>query len=814
MKDNKTLYMTIFLLFVVPIKLAIGSNCAAPYNAFTFTDAKYGNTITCSGCCSGYQVAAEKQQCVTDCNNYSAGASASTSSYEQSADESEQAVAEPMQEQEVVSDDAAVEETVEPEEQVRAAVTTFEQPVQEPTQDQATTAAVPQQDVTAAAGPTDQAAGPSEQAAGPSEQVAGPSEQAAGPQQQVAGIRNPAAIAGPNQGLGQLPPCQDIKQKIAFLTQMMEDTDVAPVKSDERGDEVFPGSYKFRSCVSMAVKNWADISEQSPEGPLHPGHWGKMWKNVHKAVSKVVDSVESKAANVCNSDGTEKNPHDAQKLRMKMSSGTYYKNIREQVKTSLKKLYKCAALAVTMSPTDYSDVELSRDKSKDASMDNAITCKSRGFITQDFAGCKKLVTAYNALLATEKIGKEVQNVQVGLKGQEIQQDVLEKQKKGNAMAAIEGQEEMVRERAGVAKVQAAFHTAKLATLAAMIKNIPDEEDVTAECEKGEGAGGGYFALIQNWRSRFGEYWPDELDDPSYVTPCSNITNIYRNLLLNQGAVEQAKSAMVQAGVDAAKMAAIGIILDKQADKISEVADKVQQFEPNINLGYGQEDLRVSMCQANPSAPECQGQNLDVQRGFGATNIAIEGMQRSGTGDYSVAPGAEEITGEEGASPSGESLPVGSMGSVATTEGRGSDFETTPTAPKVKNVSSKGGGGGVGGGGGGAGGGGGGGPGAAPKRARNAAGGAVVGKGSYAYGASGGSGYSYSGGKARKRAASKGNPFSKLFGKKKKGGTKVVNFRGLASIPKNIPLFELISDRYRSNRKNLINYEVTKSPKSK
>jgi hypothetical protein len=291
--------------------------------------------------------------------------------------------------------------------------------------------------------------------------------------------------------------------------------------------------------------------------------------------------------------------------------------------------------------------------------------------------------------------------------------------------------------------------------------------------------------------------------------CANAVYDGTNIVMNSEAREQAKQAMVQAGVDMAANVAKGQILDNQADRIAGVADDLENFDPGELPMFQEEDAQVTACQADPTSAECL--ELENTRGVGyaGTSFNFGGANRATTGGE-IADSTDSGSGSSATGDSTNRSGVKSkMGRGIASVNKGGGLESIAGAAGVKSIGNPaaGGGGGAGAGG------------AAPPSGGGVRGGGQGGARSAFKGGKkvryrgGAGGLAFSGGNKGRRAKKKSkNPLAGLLGKKKgaKGGT--LNFRNPASIgAKGGSLFQMISNRYSavSKKNQLLEYENKK-----
>lgn len=444
-------------------------------------------------------------------------------------------------------------------------------------------------------------------------------------------------------------------------------------------------------------------------------------------------------------------------------------------------------------------------------------CKVVGQETQDFKPCKRLVNAYNASIFAKMAVDTGQ--QVAYKKQ-ASDSMATLSKKDDPTAALTAQKDGVKTQSNMAAVKAAFHAANFAMIAGLREAIPSSKKLLKKCEN-DLSTDSINTIVTNASSKnsvaleklqLSEGGITHPNDPSEI--CTSVLGESSSFLLaNQEIRDIAKQIMMMDGTQAATMGTTAGLLADQAKKIDETIDEVKKYKPTDPTLT---DAQVAECQLNPT--KCLQQNAQ-QIGFDGGGVQIGGSMygtSSSAGSANGGPLGQAATGSSSTTdPNSVASGIGTVTGQAIKSNSFTDAKTA--AGKIKAGGGKKGGGG---GGGGKKGGGGGGGGSAPsgggqQKGGNTSSGPSV---STKYSSGSGSGVlSYGLGKSykRKKKSKSKNPFSGLFGKKgKKGGSEVLNYRGVASEDEIAPaegknIFDMISGRYQKvhSTGNLLIYNV-------
>mgnify|MGYP003669082809 CR=1 FL=1 len=512
-------------------------------------------------------------------------------------------------------------------------------------------------------------------------------------------------------------------------------------------------------------------------------------------------------------------------------------------------LIHCELAKTVLAGTDFEDPDALSSESVDSSsgammacmnspnpqqcmMQNSgskVSCKNNGVETQDFVQCKKITTWLEGFTIAKQGLQMTQQVRVLDNQMDMQADIMQKQTQEGGVGikdTLEVQKEGVEQQAGMANERATFDAAKAAILAGMISEMPTREKLLTSCEKSftkakesvlgyadqaindEDAKAGYKEMLTG----------ADADNPSQITARSacNKLVIKTSVVMNQKARSKFKLAAFQAGTDAVANIAKGAILNKQADKIGDAIDDIEDHTPpEFNPWANYEDAMASECIANPDAEGCIQAQEQYQDYYGG-NFRINGdrgVNSQGTNLSDISGRDGDLDGASGSDGPRNLIP-NSFGSINTPGSESNEFADAPVAAgSMKKVN------------GGAGGGGGGSAGAvsAPGGAPNTGGGknaasSQLGKGvKVKFSGTGGGSLAFRGGRGLANAGKKrtdGNPLSNLFGKKGKNNKgKLMDFRGPASGigSKKGSIFNMISNRYNSvaKDKRLKEYKLTK-----
>lgn len=498
------------------------------------------------------------------------------------------------------------------------------------------------------------------------------------------------------------------------------------------------------------------------------------------------------------------------------------------------------AVTVATDNIDYEDSEHTRpSRDSSVSFDGKIKCSTRGAETQDYPTCKNLVVAYDAARISKSGFQTYQSLDTQSKSMEVQLDYVTKEKK-EITDGLESQKKMVDHQAEKAEEMAGFDGAKLGILSGFVMAFPTGESLEETCleEKSKLTSG--YTIIQVSYEHYTNALKDLIkkETADYITAkneestapngktyseinngggdmttinlpsgdliakdtkadtlCGNLIFSSPNALIeNRRALQAAKAEMAKAGIDLASDIAKAALLKNQSGLIQDVIDGVDKSEPETAGILDANDLYIPECQADPASENCRLATLDATHaitGMGDFNIG-------GNGEASTIGGASNDLDENGDEDNaiGDGTPPGpvtAIGSKNTPSNKKSGLADRPI-PKgkvtYKPKTAGGGGGGGSAGGGGAGGGGGGGD-----DRRGGGGGAGRKIGSIGYDGGGGGSLRFGGsgkGNNRRKKRSKGNPFGKMF-KKRKGINEIRFGRKIGKVEDG--LFNMLSRQY-------------------
>jgi hypothetical protein len=616
----------------------------------------------------------------------------------------------------------------------------------------------------------------------------------------------------------------------------------------------YPGSSGFGKCQEYSNKDWDELTNESDKYAFTDEAFQVKWRDIitsfwrdgdgvrdaFRDIQKSYEAVQAKMATTTQGDN-----HIEELKNLKSafkSEATDVKNILEELNrialSEFNDVRLCAGLISTMSDIDSSDyknsdiVESTQGREKKSVLDR-IRCRSSGIETLDYKPCKSLITAYDTAIIAFGGLEAIQQVQISNAQGKAQEEYMEN--RGEASAALEAQKAGIDKQKGVAGQQMAFHGLKLGTLATLYSQMPSKEDVETKCTKykskfqgAEAAGNGYILIkkrLQVYNDKLAKATGDalgadssfkaELDDASDAdnepTP-QNVTEICYSIafasrfdiIINEDGKDGAKFAMVESGMDLAKMGMISKMLGDQSKRVGNAISELNDF-PGEDPTFVDETIEINPCEANPNSFECLGINPITQQGFsgmdinfGAGNAANVGTQFEDNNDES-----EIVANNE----SSELVPLG-ISAIPLGINKGSGFESSPPGAASIEAANAAAGGGLGGGGA-AGGGGGGASGArggGKAAARRPSSKNLQYKG-------GGNKVRYASNSSKKssKSGSRKNPFADLLkkGKLRKKGSDLT-FRGLAS-KSGKSIFQIISGGYNKmqSKNRLLKYQVRK-----
>lgn len=597
----------------------------------------------------------------------------------------------------------------------------------------------------------------------------------------------------------------DISPKITNLEALKEKLNEQIVTSDS-DKRRYRGNEDFTKCMKMANITWKKLTNSSNEKQFELATWPLAFEKVYKLMDDKPETFRHVYGVITTDDQCNKNAELAILNLKKLEKDI--KNFKEKIKKGLENdtqtLYSCVALATSMYDTDY-DEEYHENNEK-ISFDSKIKCQSFGIITKDYPACKNMLNAYDALAATEIIGKQVQNVDYMISTQKEQGKVAENAAT-DITAGLKGQRSNLKKQSEIASTQSVFHAGKLATLLGFYKKMPTKNEIVSRCM--EESQTGFAKLNSEIANTFGDVFTNCGFDPTEIASADHCSLVLENfpLIANDKSKEAIKVAMAKAGVDMVKMAGMAAILDHQAGMIKDAIKDVDTFEP-ADLSYNQDDLLATKCMVNPSDPDCVDFNGTQTHDFLSSDINMSGMGDGGsTGNLS---GDDDPSNNSGADSTDKvSTTLNPIGDISSDKRPDNRFTSTPPGEAVMKPGS---------GGGGDGGGGGGGTASAsptsPIRENNTGNRSVASKktddSKYRY-KGGRGGISYSGGRGKKNRDKKDtNPFSKLFGKKMKPkkGT-ILRYRDIASVGNKNSIWKILSKQYVSvqKRKMLLIYDI-------
>lgn len=577
------------------------------------------------------------------------------------------------------------------------------------------------------------------------------------------------------------------------------------------GDDKYNGSNTFQRCSQNSHLDWAEVVRNDGTDI-----WDLGWKTFATNKSREFNQVSS-----CND------------LKTAIDS------LPGSLKGFTNELVNCEAIRSITAKSDFNDAKqiIGGKQATQASLDQKIKCESRGAETRDYKACVKTLNFYNGALVGTTVFTQVQ--ELGYQGHAIENSVLDP---NDPTAGLKSQKKDIEKRAGMTQTRAGLDMAKGAALLALWQSIPTAQDVTKECIAGSA---NRINVINQKYREFINQISSPISQAANVVPsatqalsamsmgtnsptgplraeaisksCGNQVS-GQFVILNGGARDSIKEAMILAGIDGIKHQTAASLLKKQANEVGKVINEVDNFNPT-GLEYFGEEFSGSECALNPAAEGCDDFVNQRSFGFGSNApIQIHGMENaSNFGRNNEA--ANPTSRDSETSPVDRSdapKPIGIFDPAAENP---SGILDPQGAASVSND-----GAGAGGASGGSSGGGvaGGGsppppPGGAPNSQAPRMGLPNAGNSNLAY--SRGTGAIRAGGgrgaQGRRGAEGDGseNPFAGLFGKENPEGANL-NFRGSASEEGEInspdtSIFQIISDRYIAVHGNdrLLMYEA-------
>jgi hypothetical protein len=429
---------------------------------------------------------------------------------------------------------------------------------------------------------------------------------------------------------------------------------------------------------------------------------------------------------------------------------------------------------------------------------DVISCQLEGHLTQDYRACMKALNFYESTVVAQAAVGDLQAVHHQVKAQDDQLEASQDASAAKSMGIIA---DGTRRKAGYASQRMGFKAAEVAGFAVILKEWPESNDLIERCQN----------MVTEANIEIASDRCESIIDDRGI----------KNLTMNEMARQAVQGFQTKAGINALANMMKAAMLNKQADKADDIADKIdgvmKKMPPPPDSPYEEQELLVTRCQLTPQAEECAPlYESNGGQGFMGQSYSFGGNQATTVG----SPDKAEGFGEDSALSSQKSVagsgPVESATAIDSTTSDGGKFiDRPPVAGAVKTSAVPSGGGGGGGGSGSGGGGGGGAPTGGPGGGGPAGDGGDAALAGAKYG--GGSGSLRYGKSARRRGSKKksSNPFAKLFKKGKRGRNSNLTFRGPASkgaiADRNGGnIFKLISGRYKRVQKSnrLLEYEQT------
>lgn len=465
-----------------------------------------------------------------------------------------------------------------------------------------------------------------------------------------------------------------------------------------------------------------------------------------------------------------------------------------------------------------------------------IVCRGNGVMTRDYRKCVHIINTLQGVSLAEVALNSGEQLAYDHRMSSKEHELMTSDDPHNPVNALEMQRSAVEGARDIAARRATFQGTKGGIIWALASQLPSRRDIIDECADNrnisravEEAQQSFLALFNN-HIRFKEdlrangpmqdiinrtqaharQITQAYSAQGQRQGCQKVVNGFvTQVVMNESAKEVTTqtliSAFTQMGIDSAQ----AILLDRQANRIGDAIQRVDDFEPEEYMPNF-DDMRTSFCNYNPAHPDClEGQGPRNVGGY-ETNFSM------GSGGATTGPGSvNEFDAPEGSRQGAQRDatrrdPASRVGSRIANIDRPSGFESAPPGAGRAQY-----------GGGHTGGGGGGGPaGVSAPGGGGAAGGTAAPAGGQRPGSvgdgvnyQGGSDFSGGGGLGRtqRRDDRSDNPFAQLLGQdNQRAGGEELNFRGPAQMGgANNSIFQMISNRYQnvSQQENrLMEYE--------
>ncbi len=407
------------------------------------------------------------------------------------------------------------------------------------------------------------------------------------------------------------------------------------IESLGRSQETFDGGL-LGTCEKLGHTPWSDMLNKYQDRPVAGAFASAYKKEIEKMVRSFPLEVKEK-----NSDDfqyilflkdiprlTSSIKEDCKESDETIKSiiGNHFKDLFSSVADEKvakfhefqKTIELCEGLLGMTKWSDFSDIGNS-DIQRATSFDERIQCRSAGNNTQDFPKCKSAINLYNVAAVSKHTLDQVQGIR-------HQGQMMEGQKKlstsgpFNHTGALEYQKEGIKSMKSIAQQRAVFDSIKLAKFFEIVKKMPTTDSLHESCTQR------YTQNVQTYlKTLFDEsvgiyketikrFYGDHtapLDDTTPFRPtdastvCMNSIKGEDTLLRNQKARDVAKQMAVKAGIDVGTNLAKAHLLGKQERGLDGIIKKVEEYDPEKVVGFGDQSLKIEECRFNPNAPQCR-----------------------------------------------------------------------------------------------------------------------------------------------------------------------------------------------------------------
>lgn len=620
----------------------------------------------------------------------------------------------------------------------------------------------------------------------------------------------------------------------------------------------YPGGESFNQCQSLATRDWKSLVKNSQDRNAED-KWNKA-KVARLFKDNLLEAADDGGNTMLDKAKKAKERLEAAKTQdpnAKLEPGeivdleTLKKNIISAVYTTYYQVQKCEFYLAT-TYNDYVDLDDRPESNSTASPDGAIRCTSKGFETQDYPACVRLVNTYVASVYGKQATNTAQQFMAMDHAMDSQEELMKNGTKDMTLG-LKIQKDGLETQSNMAIQRGVVDAGFAVTMGKFISDMPTADNLTDDC-----IASGQSKALAKLPSTIAEAATKVLEGEEFIgvklfeeqaiagassdeegniftmngkavkgteiaygkeklkKECTEfITSSEQYLLQNsQKGLDAAKQKMADLGMNALAEAGKAALLNKQASDIDGAIKKVDAFEP-VDWTPPSGELTAAICEAEPNREGCLAPTFGRTSSYVDPGLSISGIGAGGVVNSGVDADSLAMNDPDSTAISDQAKNDFKVGSLAGSVDKSNQFESS--APGAATVKSGGANPGGAGGSGGSGAGGIGAP-APAKVAAEKGKSAFVGKAakvSYAGDSKGSLGYSGGRGSAAKKASGNENPFDKLFGKKdSKDGNDVLNYRDLASAGiggKNGSIFNRISTRYGQvqSKGRLLEYEEVK-----